>query len=187
MARVRGSGAGWHLQSGDPAEKGLLSSEAPPEPSTEFRPEQARDELPRRTRALPERTTEIVPFTAQGQARFLLPQVRVRSHITYGTLSRVRERFCLEIARDNLGCFQQVKGCTYQEDIEILDVYVPSCRASECLKQIQRDLWGQRQTHNRLRGFQHSLLHIQWDRGKPGKGMSDETTSRQLDAPDSWI
>ena len=187
MARVRGSGAGWHLQSGDPAEKGLLSSEAPLEPSAEFRPEQARVEQPWRKRALPERTTEIVPFTAQGQARFLLPQVRVRSRIIDGTLSRVRERFCLELARDNLGCLQQVKGCIYQEDIEILDVYISSCRASECLKQIQRDLWGQRQTHNRRRGFQHTLLHVQWEGGKPGKGMSDETASRQLDAPDSWI
>ena len=175
------------MQSGDPAEKGLLSSEAPLEPSAEFRPEQARDEQPRRKRALPERTTEIVPFTAQGQARFLLPQVRVRSRIIDGTLSRVRERFCLELARDNLGCLQQVKGCIYQEDIEILDVYISSCRASECLKQIQRDLWGQRQTHNRRRGFQHTLLHVQWEGGKPGKGMSDETASRQLDAPDSWI
>ena len=157
------------------------------EPSAEFRPEQARDEQPRRKRALPERTTEIVPFTAQGQARFLLPQVRVRSRIIDGTLSRVRERFCLELARDNLGCLQQVKGCIYQEDIEILDVYISSCRASECLKQIQRDLWGQRQTHNCRRGFQHPLLHVQWEGGKPGKGMSDETASRQLDAPDSWI
>ena len=136
---------------------------------------------------MPERTTEIVPFTAQGQARFLLPQVRVRSRIIDGTLSRVRERFCLELARDNLGCLQQVKGCIYQEDIEILDVYISSCRASECLKQIQRDLWGQRQTHNCRRGFQHPLLHVQWEGGKPGKGMSDETASRQLDAPDSWI
>lgn len=139
--------AGWHLQSGDPAETGLPSSEAPLEPSAEFRPEQARDELPRRTRAPPGRATEIAPLTAQGRARLLSPQVRVRSHRTERMPSRVHERRCLEIARDTLGCFQLVKGRTSQEDIEILDVYIPSCRASERLKQNQGQLWGQRQTH----------------------------------------
>ena len=175
------------MQSGDPAETGLPSSEAPLEPSAEFRPEQARDELPRRTTAPPGRATEIAPLTAQGRARFLSPQVRVRSHRTERTPSRVRERRCLEIARDTLGCFQLVKGRTYQEDVEILDVYIPSCRASECLKQNQGELWGQRQTHNCRRGFQHPLLHIQWDRGKPGKGMSDETASGRLGAADGWV
>ena len=75
------------MQSGIPAEKGLLSAEAPLEPSTEFRPEHAWDELPRRMRASPERAIEIILFTTQGQARFLLAQVRARSHVSDRTLN----------------------------------------------------------------------------------------------------
>ena len=66
-----------------------------------------------------------------------------------------------------------------QEDKEILKVYIASCSASASVKQNQRELWGQRQTHSRARGFQH--INWVWDGEKPGKGMSDEVASRQRD------